>query len=106
MCYLFFCCRREGKTLHHNATKEIAFIYQAWNAWCIFIGLQEEMGRCLARFKLQWLGSYLNEAIMLFHGALPPLVLTIQRMAFPNMQSENDKWVNLFLAFGKILWQS
>jgi hypothetical protein len=26
-------------------------------------------------------------------------------MAFHNMQSENDKWVNLFLAMGKILWQ-
>jgi len=47
-----------------------------------------------------------QQAIMLFHGALPPLVLTISRMAFHNMQSENDKWVNLFLAMGKILWQS
>ncbi len=32
---------------------------------------------------------------MFFHGASPPLVLTIQRMAFDNMQSENDKVAKL-----------
>jgi hypothetical protein len=87
----------------HHVVENIAYVYEIWHT---FVGLREEIDRCLIWLKLHWSRNYLNETFMILPDAPPPPILKIRRMPFHTIQAEEDEWVNLFYSMGRIFWDS
>jgi hypothetical protein len=62
------------------------------------MGLQKKMDRCIAYFKNNLAGSYLNEAFAIFLSGLTPPKSRVHGTTFHSMQREEDEWVNPLLA--------
>ncbi len=81
--------------------EEVIVIYQASDAWCSSMGLKEWMDICVAYLKNNWVNSCLNGTFSMFFGCASTPKSRVQRMAFHNMQKEDNKWVNPLLTLGK-----
>jgi hypothetical protein len=83
---------------------EVILVYQVQDAWCIYVGLQEKMDKCVTYLKNNWVGNCLSEAFIFLPNGPPPPKLKVCGMTFHNMQRKEDESVNPLIVMGRHFW--
>ncbi len=83
---------------------EVAMVYQVQDTWCISMGLQEKMDKCVTYLKENWVGNCLSKAFIFLPNGPPPPKLKVRGTTFHNMQIKEDEWVNPLVMMGMQFW--